>query len=114
VSARNRPPARRPSVTTKTTWRGITVFVTAGIHPQTGEIVEIFADVPTRSGSDLSMAVSDAACVPSVALQMSATLAEFNHSLMSVPTYSGGEEPASVVGLLVSTAMAVEHGLPAA
>lgn len=106
---RVRPPARRPSVTLRLTWRteaGAQEFdATIGFDPRTAQPVEVFYAGGQRVGSDLRAVVQETCILISLHLQRGMAPHEIAHSLSRRPVY-GQDEPETVIGALVDAVAA--------
>jgi len=77
MTARRRPPNRRPSKTTEYERDGLHFRLAAGYHPD-GEIGEVFLNAG-KTNSTLDALASDAAILASFALQFGCPLDELRH-----------------------------------
>ena len=96
-------PNRRPSTTAETEWAGHRITVTIGLHPTTGEPMEIFADL--ENGGDIASVCRDAAVALSLALQHGASPAALDKTMTRVPAWVNGAEaqaPASPIGTIIA------------
>lgn len=106
MTERNRPPARRPSVTCRAVWATEAsehVFhVSIGHDPKTGAPVEVFYADGQKTGTSLRDTVQDSCVLISLLLQHGVTPEEIGKSLATTPVF-GEDRPASVVGVIVET-----------
>ena len=99
---RTQLPNRRPNATVSIEWSGHIFTVTVGFDPETGRILEVFADRPKIDG--MSAILSDACVWASIAMQHGVTPAELAKSLGEVPVLGapkGATGPASPLGAIV-------------
>lgn len=97
-------PTRRPSVALQAEWGGHAITVSAGYHPDTGAISEVFADAP--KGGHMQATLADSCVLISIALQHGVTVAELSKSLAREPDLlrgNGETLPASPVGTILET-----------
>lgn len=103
TTRRTRLPDRRHALTRRVVWRTDTgehaFHVTVGVHPATGEVLEVFYADGQRSGSQLQHTIQDACVLISLLLQHGVAPAAIGKSLAAVPGL-GGDRPASVVGVI--------------
>lgn len=100
MSHRTRPPLRRPNVTRKTEFRGQTYFLTFGLHPDTGQVCEVFGNAK-KTSSDLDFLVADACVALSLALQSGVTAENLLRTMHFEPVYGRSDvtrAPASLIG----------------
>lgn len=100
-------PNVRPNVTTDVHWNGQTFPVSIGLHPDTWQPAEVFADV--AKGGDIQWVISDACVLISIALQHGIAPADLAKSLGRVPSWQG-EVPASPIGAIVEAIMQEAKG----
>lgn len=100
-------PFRRPSVVRTVYWDGHEFSITIGFHPESGKLLEAFADL--KKGGQMQCTIADACVLISIALQHGIQPAELAKSLGRVPVFTGEEGatgPASPVGAVVEAIMA--------
>ena len=98
-------PHRRPSVTRDIIWQrgdgGHVLTVTIGFDPATAAAREVFAG--GRAGSDLAAVIAESCVLVSLALQRGARAEDLSHSLLRVPSLTGGPDThASPIGAIVA------------
>jgi hypothetical protein len=105
MNVRIRPPARRPAVTRKLSWRTETAehsfHITVGLDPKTAKPIEVFYADGQRNGSQLQHAIQDACVLISLLLQYGVTPAAIAKSLSTAPVF-GTEQPSSVIGVIAN------------
>ncbi len=103
MTQRTRLPDRRLSVTRSGTWatdHGAHHFsLTLGIHPATGQVLEVFYADGQRTGSGLQHAIQDACVLISLLLQHGVAAADIGKSLATAPVL-GTPRPATVIGVI--------------
>lgn len=100
-------PQLRSNVTRAVEWSGHAFTVTIGLHPETWQPAEVFAD--TAKGGDMAAALADACVLISIALQHGIAPAALAKSLARVPVLWGDEgqdAPASPVGAIIEAVLA--------
>jgi hypothetical protein len=111
MTARKRLPDRRLSITRRGVWQNDTsehrFHVTLGIHPETGEVLEVFYADGQRTGSGLQHAIQDACVLVSLLLQHGVSPEAIGKSLSTMPVW-GEDKPATVIGVIVQI---VKEGL---
>lgn len=104
-------PNRRIAMTTDASWQGIPITVTIGLHPDTGQPLEVFAD--HAKGGQIAGALADACVVISLSLQHGITPAALAKSLAKIPFWQIGasgememvDAPASPIGTILEAIM---------
>lgn len=111
MTDRKRLPDRRLSITRRGVWQTDTsehrFHVTLGIHPETGEVLEVFYADGQRTGSGLQLAIQDACVLVSLLLQHGVSPEAIGKSLSTMPVW-GEDRPATVIGVIVQI---VKEGL---
>jgi len=101
---RTRLPDRRPSLTRKVVWATEAsehrFFVTLGVDPVTGALLEVFYADGQRTGSQLQHTIQDACVLISLLLQHGVAPEAIGKSLSTAPVM-GEPRPATVVGAIV-------------
>ena len=96
MTERTRLPDRRPSVTRRVTWQTQAsehrFYVNIGVHPDTGQMLEVFYADGQRSGSQLQHAIQDACVLISLLLQHGVSPTEIGKSLSTAPLF-GEDRP---------------------
>jgi hypothetical protein len=105
MNARKQLPHRRPNCTVDTMWNGISITVTVGFDPATGEPKEIFADC--EKGGQIADTIRDGCIWASLILQSGQTPDDLAKSLGRVPDYTGAENPASPLGAIAQVVQEV-------
>lgn len=96
------PPTRRPNITVQADWGAHPISVTVGLHPDTAQPIEVFAD--TLKGGQMQATVADACVLISIALQHGISVDELSKSLAREPDlFRGGDATvaASPIGVIV-------------
>jgi len=93
-------PPRRPTARSRHQFRNQTIFVDIGYDPDTLTPLEVFASC-SKTTSDLALLMQDACVLVSLALQHGVPPQALAKSLGTVPGWSGEQEHASVIGLIV-------------
>jgi len=103
MNARIRPPARRPAVTHKLTWRTGTAehsfHITVGLDPNTAKPIEVFYADGQRHGSQLQHTIQDACVLISLLLQHGVAPFAIAKSLSTASAF-GTEQPSSIIGTI--------------
>mgnify|MGYP001041292139 FL=1 len=106
MNDRTRLPNRRPSINRKVVWQTDTAehrfYVTLGLHPATGDVLEVFYADGQLTGSQLQHTIQDACVLISLLLQHGVSSTDIGKSLSTAPVF-GQDRPATVVGVIAET-----------
>ena len=103
-------PARRPNTTRRLIHREQEVYVTYGLDPAHGRVMEVFGTTK-KPTTDLDYMMTDACILVSMALQYGVTPERLLHSMCFIPVIGSAEkveEPASLIGKIVRSIIVLE------